>query len=204
MNILDRHNKWIGRDFCYACRRAKQRYIRDPQYYVLEQDRTGTTKFHWLSVPRFQQMKEYNQMVTAATTPKVGDWVWHIHHAVLVERLEQPLADRVSYIKNSKTGEVETRLHFMRPVKNPPKGNVNAEAIAEAQALYDSIEKAYQKFGVEKDILDAAEVILANAKKSSTGPATQADWEALHKRECYFYCPWNGKTLFPLHAQGIA
>jgi hypothetical protein len=39
------------------------------------------------------------------SAPKVGDWVWHVHHEILVEPLTEPIENRIAYIKSDKSPE---------------------------------------------------------------------------------------------------
>ena len=51
---------------------------------------------------------------------KIGDLIWHLHHKVLLEVLNEPLENRIEYIKRQKPkNERETRLRLMRPLKEP-------------------------------------------------------------------------------------
>ena len=48
-----------------------------------------------------------------------GAWFWAIHHSVIVEKLSEPLLNRVEYILTQKPNhEREIRLDAIRPVKN--------------------------------------------------------------------------------------
>src|SRR3990172_2550455 len=43
---------------------------------------------------------------------------WHVHHDILVERLTEPLENRIAYIKQRKPAdEQELRLRFLQPVR---------------------------------------------------------------------------------------
>ena len=67
--------------------------------------------------------------MTPAETPKVGDWCWHIHHEVLIEKLTEPFETRKAYIKAEKPEhEVEKRLRLMKPA---------SKKASEARAVYD-------------------------------------------------------------------
>ena len=119
--------------------------------------------------------------MTLAETPKVGDWCWHIHHVVLIEKLTVPFETRKAYIKAEKPKhEVEKRLRLMKPAskKASEAWAVYEKAISEAMAVYD---KANSEAGAvyEKAISEA-----------------WAKVEALHQKECPS-CPWNGRTIFP-------
>jgi len=197
MNILDRHNKWLGTRFCFACKRVKRQYLATGWAHSI-------LVLFYIGRKQHIKLERKNTPMVTAAAPKLGDWVWHVHHGTLVEQLTESLATRQQYIKNSKGSEIASRLHFMRPVVNPPTGTANKDAIAEAQKMFDSVQKAYDNWQVEKDILNRAAQALSDAKKSTIGATSKAEWETLHKKECFFYCPWNGQTLFPQHKNGIA
>ena len=87
--------------------------------------------------------------------PKVGDWVWHVHHEILVERLTEPIENRIAYIRWEKpSNEIETRLRLMKPVRGtitPPKYWQEAdakrrEADAKWQEAYAKRREAYAKW----------------------------------------------------------
>ena len=79
-------------------------------------------------LPRLRRA-EGGQAVTPAETPKVGDWCWHIHHDVLIEKLTEPFETRKAYIKAEKPKhEVEKRLRLMKPA---------SKKASEARTVYD-------------------------------------------------------------------
>jgi hypothetical protein len=129
---------------------------------------------------------------------KVGDWVWHVHHEILVEPLTEPIENRIAYIKSYKPPEeVPTRLRLMKPVRgdiSPPEYWLKAEA--KCQEAYAKWEEAYAKWR-EAD----AKWQEAHAKCQETYAKWLASpsWknvEALHAKECP-NCPWNGRSIFP-------
>jgi len=77
-------------------------------------------------------MTESERCAYPPPLPKVGDFVWHVHHDILVEPLTEPFENRVEYIRRFKPEhEVETRLRLMRPVRetiSPPKYWSEADA----------------------------------------------------------------------------
>ena len=143
------------------------------------------------------------------TAPQLGDLVWHIHHDVLVEPLNESLGTRIEFIKEHKrSSEVPTRLRRMKPVRGklPELAKARAElakADAEWDKAYAEWAKAYAelaKAGAELDKADA-ELAKAGAEWDKAG----AEWDkaikhpsvlALHAKECP-NCPWDGKTIFP-------
>jgi hypothetical protein len=65
----------------------------------------------------------YSDQDTEATPdpndPTIGKWYWHIHHRALVERLIEPLQNRIDYIKQHESAErTETHLRVLKPVRN--------------------------------------------------------------------------------------
>lgn len=200
-NKTHRHKryKFTGMKSCVTCEAVKQNYLEKDlvKFRISGEDhfkpRVGATPI----------LGKGNTMATATKIGPTGQWYWHVHHAKLVEKLTDPIETRQSYVRNSKGAEVATRLHFMRPVKNPPTGSANTEAIARAEKTLKNVQRAYDNWQVDKAVLLAAQRKLDNARALNVGP-TQADWEALHKKECFSYCPWNGQTLFPLRTHGIA
>ena len=146
---------------------------------------------------------------------KIGDLVWHIHHEMLLEPLEEPFETRVKYIKATKRAyEVPIRLRLMKPVQ---EGNLLLPFLAKAQAkvarayanankahiawdaafegqgkrttTYDSLDKVFAKLAAACDERDKARVQWAYA-------CSDPRVFALHKKECP-NCPWNGRTIFP-------
>ena len=96
-----------------------------------------------------------------------GDWVWHVHHDILLQRLNEPIENRVDYIKSTKPkSEIPIRLRLLRPAKGLGK----TEAYAKWEEAYAKWEEADAKW--------------------------RPQIEALHKKEDP-NCPWNGKTIFP-------
>lgn len=125
-------------------------------------------------------------------------YYWHVHHEVLAEALTEPIQNRINYIKQSKaTDEVPTRLHLMRPVVNPPKGGVDNVAVAKAEKVFKAVAEANAVGNSNNETLQRAYNALVAARKTATTQPTQDQWEALHKKECFWYCPWNGVTIFP-------
>lgn len=157
----------------------------------------GFNKHHYIIAHK--KKGKIKVAIATKTQPSLGQWYWHLHHEKLAEQITEPIENRISYIKSSKGWEVATRLHFMRPVKNPPVGTVANPK----EAVYAAVKRAYDNYTVSDEVLAAAKQIYVNAQPVSKAP-TQADWEELHKKECFSYCPWNGKTLFPARKHGIA
>jgi hypothetical protein len=153
------------------------------------------------------------------SAPKIGDWVWHFHHEILMEPLMEPFETRQEFIRSNKLpSEIETRLRLFQPVRGKltlPKywQEVEAkweeayakwreadakwreayakwrEADAKRQEAYAKRQEAYAKWQE------------AYAKRQEAYAKWQASpsWkevEALHRKECP-NCPWNGSTIFP-------
>ena len=114
---------------------------------------------------------------------RIGAWWWLIHHGVRLERLTEPVEDRVAYIRTNKSPhEIEPRLCGMRPVVGPLPA-----AVVEATAARD---KAYAK---AKAALNEADAALAKvgAAHAKANPAVDkalaahgAEIEALFRKEC--------------------
>jgi tetratricopeptide (TPR) repeat protein len=80
--------------------------------------------------------------------PEVGDFVWHIHHEVLLEPLREPIENRIAHIEaNKPTDEVRTRLRLMKPVREKlPLKVVEAwKAYNEARKSYNEARKSYNE-----------------------------------------------------------
>ena len=83
--------------------------------------------------------------MTPAETPKVGDWCWHIHHEVLIEKLTEPFETRKAYIKAGKPKhEVEKRLRLMKPASKKASGVMAVYAKASSEA-WAKVEALHQK-----------------------------------------------------------
>jgi hypothetical protein len=105
--------------------------------------------------------------VTAPSAPKIGDFVWHVHHDKLVEPLTEPFEVRVAYIKaNKPEEEIETRLRLMKPVRG------HLPILVKARAEWVKADAEWDKARADPSVL------------------------ALHAKECP-NCPWNGATIFP-------
>ena len=130
--------------------------------------------------------------MTPAETPKVGDWCWHIHHDVLIEKLTEPFETRKAYIKAEKPKhEVEKRLRLMKPA---------SKKASEARAVYD--EAKDEALAVYYKASSEARAVYDKARSEAWAvyeKASSEAWakvEALHQKECP-NCPWNGRTIFP-------
>ena len=109
---------------------------------------------------------------------------WHIHHDVLLEVANEPIENRIAYIKSEKPkDEIETRLRLLKPVKGElPKKLIDArEDYGQERKDYDLAQEAYVQAGEAPD---------------QEWKACKPQVEALHKIECPD-CPWDGKTIFP-------
>jgi len=127
------------------------------------------------------------------TVPKVGTWMWHVHHEVLCEPLTEPLANRIAYIKaNKPKNEIETRLRWLTPVR----GKVPT-ALDKAVAAYDKAGAAYVKAQAAHDKAWAA-YLKAQAAHDKAWAAALPALERLHAKEHGSECPWDGEQLvFP-------
>lgn len=74
--------------------------------------------------------KRYPYQRATKAQRQVGAWWWCIHHAVKAERLSEPVAVRVAYIRAHKPAhEHEARLRALRPVRD-------VAAVATARQAY--------------------------------------------------------------------
>lgn len=155
-----------------------------------------------------------SQMYSAATPDgQVGQYYWHVHHEKLVEKLTEPIKNRIDYVKATKKDALETRLHFMRRVKTVPaivtQGETVDPRVAKAKKIYDELGKAHYSRKATIEAYNRAYAAYAKAlkayptKQPSAAEIAKA-WEAQHKIECFHYCPWNGQTLLarPYGKQG--
>ena len=77
-------------------------------------------------------------------------WFWSIHHRIIVEQLNEPLANRIACILTNKpVNERAVRLAALRPVKDAKACATHAKACAKAYATCDKARatcaKAYAK-----------------------------------------------------------
>jgi hypothetical protein len=149
-----------------------------------------------------QKRKAAAPIVPLAPPPnqqgKVGEWGWHIHHAVLYEKLTEPMQKRMDYVKGNK-GMIETptRLKLMRVVIDQKKLDSLVKQLEDDKKVYESaIERAANKGRKGKDNPDyklASEE--ATAAYDDLIEAEQGIME-LHRQECEPDCPWNGADIF--------
>jgi len=90
-------------------------------------------------------------MTSPTPTPKIGSFVWHIHHDTLVESLTEPFETRVAYIKANKLeSEIKTRLRLMKPVRGKFTELDKARAeLDRASAEWDKARAEWDKASVE-------------------------------------------------------
>jgi len=117
-------------------------------------------------------------------------FAWHVHHAVLVEALREPIKVRQIYIRECKPPEEqELRLRLLKPVCGELPSEVVEAGLAHGEAwrAYDEPRRAYGEAWRAYDEARRAygEAITRNL------PAI----EALHAIECPD-CPWDGHTIF--------
>ncbi|MGI0068541.1 MAG: hypothetical protein ACREB9_09105 [Thermoplasmata archaeon] len=151
--------------------------------------------------------------MSAPENPRIGDFVWHIHHDVLCELLTEPMESRIAFIKENKPmGEIETRLRLMKPVRNVRALLADA-ALSKARA---AVSKARADLSTARADLSTAradwrETYADWSKADADWREAYADWSeadagwhkacsgnvitALHAEECP-NCPWNGRTIF--------
>ena len=132
-------------------------------------------------------------------------WYWHVHHDVLCEWCYD-YEERVRFVKECKpTGEVETRLRLMQPVRGDlPERWVKAGA--QYAKVYAESEKAWAEPALtEREIKRGQLAWIGREKaweeyKKAQGEC-MTETEALHRVQCPG-CPWDGKTIFPEVSHG--
>ena len=93
----------------------------------------------------------------------VGQFYFHIHHQILIEKATEPIQNRQDYISKNKSDDAATRLKWMTPVIGPlPEG---------FEEMYDRVYKG-ESPATSKNILHSLDI------------------ERLHKKE-HPDCPWN-------------
>lgn len=111
---------------------------------------------------------------------------WHIHHDTLLESRNEPIKNRIKYIKENKPkDEIKLRLKLLKPVK----GKLPNKFI-KAKEAYDE--------AILEDWLELREIYFRtrNKKWKVYNEAMKAPGIiALHKKECP-NCPWTGSSIF--------
>ena len=104
----------------------------------------------------------------------IGKWCWHVHHDILVEKLNEPLESRIEYIKTHKPkNEVKIRLKAIQIVKNQ-------KYLDGAWKMCDEIE--------DLTWIEYVKVV------DSVWEKYHKKIEQLHKKE-HPNCTWNGKSI---------
>ena len=114
---------------------------------------------------------------------EVGDWFWHVHHDILLERLIEPEEVRRTYIRENKPErEVATRLRLMAPVLGkvvPPVYWQKADAKRrEAYAKWREADAKWREAYAKRWEADAK-------RREADAKRREADakrWEAVAKR----------------------
>lgn len=102
--------------------------------------------------------------------PNYTQWVWHCHHRVLAEVLNDSVDARLNYIITDKNiNEVATRIKLFRPVYTPPTSIPSGRTHTYHGQTYV---QPLQEF---MDVMNT-----------------------LHRLQCS-NCPWDGQTIFPHH-----
>jgi hypothetical protein len=99
-----------------------------------------------------------------------GEYYWHLHHEVLLEKANEPIQNRVDYVSKFKTKqEVDTRLRLMH--------------------------RAY----LEPDMLEIVEEGFGSPREAMNNAVIAREVNRLHTEQCGvpLNCPWNGFTIFP-------
>ena len=118
------------------------------------------------------------------------EFMWHIHHHILVEPLVRPVKDRQRYIKTEKPkSERELRLRLLKPVM----GSLPEAYVKAAQAYVDATAAPHGTPG-RYVAIDDAKGRMVKARRENTEAIN-----ALHELEC-LDCPWDAKrrSIFPV------
>jgi len=108
--------------------------------------------------------------------------VWHLHHDMLLEPLEERIANRIAWIIARKPeSEIPIRLKWLRPVRG-----VLPNAVTIAVKRYEAAWKEYSSKWTQCGL--AWERYKVALKQCNAELAT------LHDEECPG-CPWDGETL---------
>ena len=108
---------------------------------------------------------------------------WHVHHDRLSQELQEPLENRIQYIKAHKpASEVKLRLKLLKISPGLTSARAEYEEAKEAASakLHEAQHAAWTEYEKAKE---AAVAVYERMEK------------ALHKVECP-NCPWNGTTIF--------
>ena len=117
-------------------------------------------------------------------------FAWHVHHAVLVEPLTEPIEVRQIYIREHKPPEEqELRLRLLKPVCGELPSEVVEAGLAHNEA-WRTYNDAWHDYGEARRASDDAWRAYGEAITRNL-PAI----EALHAIECP-NCPWTGHTIF--------
>ena len=128
----------------------------------------------------------------------MAEFYWHIHHDKLLEPANEPIENRIAYIKGFKPAdEQETRLRLLKRVAGElPKAVLAAwAAYNEARAAFDKAWVAFVRAGAAYSRAWAA-YDKAGAAYNEALQDSRVETEALHAQECPD-CSWNGRTIFP-------
>lgn len=123
-------------------------------------------------------------------------WGIHIHHGdAVIERLTQPIQDRIDFILNFKAeAEKPLRLRLLRPIlcEVPSKPDASRVEFEAAEAEWAEI----NHFHTETQAwVDGWKVWYVAYMKWNT---VVKEWAETHHAEfCQADCPWDGKTIFP-------
>ena len=140
----------------------------------------------------------------------IGKPFWHLYHDVLLSLANEPIENRIAWIKDTKPAhEVETRLQLLKPVKGDlPQPVLEAQkAVDDAQKALDdackAVDDAQKALDDAWEAVDDAQKALDDAWKAVDHAIAQHADEinALHEAECP-KCPWDDvlKTIFPAGA----
>ena len=133
--------------------------------------------------------EELDDCLKAWAAHPEAKWGIHIHHGdAVIERLTQPIQDRIDVILHVKPEyEQQLRLRLLRPFL----GEVTPELDANGEEYYT----LFTKCCADNATLVSFEEYRAAVKRWEDA---SKEWSAKHHAEfCHPYCPWNGKTIFP-------
>ena len=163
-------------------------------------------------------LKSINEEITACRERckdlKIGDNVLHLHHEVLIEKLTEPIENRILYILKNKTDNVALRLRLISPLIidekvlednawikaetgwNKARADRNKAHADRIKAHADRI-KAHDYWITEEAAWNKAKADWHKA--CDDWDKTYADWNKAYLPHYYRLfpdSPWNGYTIF--------
>lgn len=134
------------------------------------------------------------------TTNKIPVYYWHVHHMQLFEPEQEPIAQRIAFIKKHKPkDEIETRLRLLKIVKAQSLLHRLYKYKRDYEAAEQAVYKNYEHDGGitnAEDLLKRQQLAKVREDFEQAERRNRPRIEALHRRECT-NCPWDGGTIFP-------